>query len=240
MENEIMKMYGDTQIVFKQNESGVYTVKIDEVAKLCGWIKYSKGIEYIRWERVNKHLQTLGCPPVGKGEFIPEYLMYALISKGESKKATDFSIWVGKILVDLRTKGFVIMEHAEEESVLFETKYGSRRIGITFESTADIDAEYSRFYEMCKYRIAHNKMTNSERVRKQKLILKALDHRLEVAIAQGVRQNVHLIISIQDLKDNVAEDIDEGNNRSLGRKVGDKTRRIAELEAELAELKQDI
>ena len=61
--------------------------------------------DYVMWDRVNEYLNKLGFPQMcGKDDFIPEYIMYALIGKAKNEKATKFMLWVGQVLVEIRTK----------------------------------------------------------------------------------------------------------------------------------------
>lgn len=55
-------------------------------------IEEKKGIEYhsVIWHRVSKYLSELGFAHFcAKGDFIPEYVMYALIGKSKSEKVTN-------------------------------------------------------------------------------------------------------------------------------------------------------
>ena len=108
-EQEIIKKEFEGQEVAFRETDGMSEVRIDEVAKFCGWIRIAKsGNESIRWERVNGFLQELSIPTCGHGDFIPEYVMYALIGKAKNEKATKFMLWVGQILVEIRKHGAYI------------------------------------------------------------------------------------------------------------------------------------
>ena len=106
MENNLIKTnYNNEEVVFKV-ENGVSYVRVDEVAKFCGWSRIAEsGNETIRWERVNKFLEELNIPTCGHGDFIPEYIMYALIGKAKNEKATQFMLWVGQVLTEIRATG---------------------------------------------------------------------------------------------------------------------------------------
>lgn len=112
MNNELIKTnYNGEEIIFKI-EDGVSYVRIDEVAKFCGWTQIKNGKEYVRWETVNKFLEELNSQQVGKGDFVPEYIMYALIGKANSDSSTKFMLWVGKVLTEIRTTGkYDTIEH---------------------------------------------------------------------------------------------------------------------------------
>ncbi len=129
MKNEIItKMYEGQEVIFKNDEvTGQPEVRINEVAKFCGWINVSKGKEYVNWKRVNEHLETLGCAEVHNGDFIPEYIMYPLIGKASNERATQFMLWVGKILVEIRTKGGYISPTTKPEQVVYLNKAWAKK-----------------------------------------------------------------------------------------------------------------
>ena len=78
MENNLIKTnYNNEEVVFKV-ENGVSYVRVNEVAKFCGWTTITDGKEYPRMNRVNEKLNSLGFANVGKNDFIPESIMYPL------------------------------------------------------------------------------------------------------------------------------------------------------------------
>lgn len=133
----ITKEFNGVDVAFK-NIGGESYVRIDEVAKFCGWTRITKGKEYIRWERVNEMAKTLGCPFVGKGDFIKEQQMYMLIAKANNPKALKFMQWVAEVLTQLRKTGVVITDKATYEAIDFEKKFGKYRIRKTFTNSENL------------------------------------------------------------------------------------------------------
>lgn len=120
--NVLTKFYEGQEVFFRVNKStGQSEVRIDEVAKFCGWTTKAKsGNECIRWARVNEKISTLGIANVGNGDFIPENIMYPLVGMADftkNKKARDFMLWVGKVLVEIRQNGGYIDPDATEKQV---------------------------------------------------------------------------------------------------------------------------
>lgn len=122
--NEIItKMYDGEDVEFRINRiTGQSEVKIDNVARFCGWerTEFKNGKEYtsLRMATVNKFLHELGfANEMAKGDFIPEYIMYPLIGKANNDRATKFMLWVGKVLAELRINGIVILDDAKPEQV---------------------------------------------------------------------------------------------------------------------------
>lgn len=108
-EQEIIKKEFEGQEVAFRETDGMSEVRIDEIAKFCGWLQIKNEKEYVKYERVNGFLKELGfSPQVGKGDFIPEYVMYALIGKAKNERATKFMLWVGQVLVEIRKHGAYI------------------------------------------------------------------------------------------------------------------------------------
>lgn len=103
--NIITRDYEGVEVKFELI-NGESFVSIEDVAKFCGWTQIKNGKEYIRLETVNKYLNELGnSQEVGKGDFIPEYIMYPLIGKAKNDKATRFMMWVGKTIAEIRQNG---------------------------------------------------------------------------------------------------------------------------------------
>ena len=93
MENNLIKTnYNNEEVVFKV-ENGVSYVRVDEVAKFCGWSRIAEsGNETIRWERVNKFLEELNIPTCGHGDFNYGRIIFDEIEE---------SIKINKITYDL-------------------------------------------------------------------------------------------------------------------------------------------
>jgi hypothetical protein len=97
MNNEltlITKEFEGKDVAFRINPTTKQSeVRIDEVARFCGWTKVERsGNECVRWSRVNEHLKELMHPQVVAGDFIPEFIMYPLIGKAKNQRATDFML----------------------------------------------------------------------------------------------------------------------------------------------------
>lgn len=147
----LTKLYEGEEVLFRTDKTtGASQVRINEIAKFCNWTKTVKGKEYIRWERVNEHLKTLGCPQVGKDDFIPEYIMYPLIGKADNEKATKFMIWVGKVLEQIRINGGYILDNASEEQVEnLISKWGSKYCTKEIHDAKSV-RKYIREYDLMK------------------------------------------------------------------------------------------
>jgi prophage antirepressor-like protein len=164
MKNELItKMYEGQQVIFRNNEvTNQPEVRINEVAKFCGWINISKGKEYVNWKRVNEHLKILGCAEVHNGDFIPEFIMYPLIGKASNERATQFMLWVGKVLVEIRQHGGYISPTAKPEQVVYINKAWAKKSIYLTEEIHDRKSirKYIREYDKMKLDECIDKIIN--------------------------------------------------------------------------------
>lgn len=132
----LTKEFEGHEVVFRKNATtGEPEVRIDEVAKFCGWTRFAKsGNEVIQWSRMNGYLEDLSYTQVRMGDFIPEYIMYPLIGKAKNSRATEFMMWVGKVMVEIRVNGGYISNNATEEQVKkLNQKWAKKSIYLTEE-----------------------------------------------------------------------------------------------------------
>ena len=109
MKDLITKEYNGVEVHFEIIDGESY-VAIEDVARFCGWIKTEnkngKIYESIRMERINKYIKELGFDHEWeKNDYIPEYIMYPLIGKANNERATQFMLWVGKVIAEIRQTG---------------------------------------------------------------------------------------------------------------------------------------
>lgn len=230
MKNELIsKMYEGQEVIFRNNEVTFQPeVRINEVAKFCGW-SYKKadrvGKEFIRWNTVNGFLKEIGVSQdVATGDFIPEYIMYPLIGKASNERATQFMLWVGKVLVEIRQHGAYIGENADEEYVNNEIIFGTaQRVKKTFFNSKNIFTDYEKFTEYSRKKLN----TKERNVRLNQIIdtLKDREDNLYIEKPKGFRAERENII---ELKEEILRDINELNNRSYGVKLGYANKKIAD------------
>ncbi|WP_455793611.1 hypothetical protein [Clostridium butyricum] len=235
--NIITREFEGTEIQFKIDEQGQSFVRIDEVARFCGWTQIKNEKEYIKWERVNEKLELLNSPTLGKGDFIPENIMYPLIGMADFKKnekARDFMLWVGQILTQLRTKGVVITENATEEAIDFEKKYGTYRIRKTFTNSNNLRADWEEFKDLSKAEWKAKRLSGQDRIKLHNIIFDAISKRLQNNITELKGSEM---LAMQELLTDIKSDtLKLCNNVNGGIKRG-QTQEIGKLKAELESLK---
>lgn len=223
-------------ITFRLTEN-TSEVLIDDVAKFCGWNKVEtrsgRKTESIRWKRVNEYLTELGVPTCGHGDFIPEYVMYALIGKAKNEKATKFMLWVGQVLTQLRQKGVVILENATKEAINFEEKFGTYRIRKTFLNSTNITEDYKLFSFLSKQEWKAKRLNNSDRVKLSKLIVKGLEQRLN---RDKSKLRASEMLAMQELLTDINKDIIKLENKKHGGLKTGQQKQITKLKQQLEDI----
>ncbi|EGQ2762769.1 phage repressor protein [Staphylococcus pseudintermedius] len=92
-------------ILIKQdNENNLFD--LETVAKSLGFTQIKNGKQYIRWETINKYLGKYLSQEVGKGDFIPESMVYKLAFKAGNSTAEKFQDWLAmEVLPAIRQTG---------------------------------------------------------------------------------------------------------------------------------------
>ncbi|WP_283714662.1 hypothetical protein [Clostridium perfringens] len=223
-------------ITFRLTEN-TSEVMIDDVARFCGWNKVEtrsgRKTESIRWKRVNEYLSELGVPTCGHGDFIPEYIMYALIGKAKNEKATKFMLWVGQVLTQLRQKGVVILENATKEAINFEDKFGTYRIRKTFLNSTNITEDYKLFTELSKQEWKAKRLNNADRVKLSKLITKGLEQRLN---RDKSKLRASEMLAMQELLTDINKDIIKLENKKHGGLKTGQQKQITKLKQQLEDI----
>lgn len=111
-------------ILIKQdNENNLFD--LETVAKSLGLTQFKNGKEYVKWERVNKYLAKYLSPQVGKtsqhlgkGDFIPEAMVYKLAFKAGNAVAEKFQDWLAiEVLPSIRKHGIYATDSVVEQTI---------------------------------------------------------------------------------------------------------------------------
>ncbi|MDG6877319.1 hypothetical protein [Clostridium perfringens] len=220
-------------ITFRLGEN-TSEVMIDDVANFCGWTREKNNKQYIMWDRVNEYLAELHFPQkCGKKDFIPEYVMYALIGKAKNEKATKFMLWVGQVLTQLRQKGVVILENATKEAINFEEKFGTYRIRKTFLNSTNITEDYKLFSFLSKQEWKAKRLNNADRVKLSKLITKGLEQRLN---RDKSKLRASEMLAMQELLTDINKDIIKLENKKHGGLKTGQQKQITKLKQQLEDI----
>ncbi|MBU3215856.1 hypothetical protein LL033_11910 [Clostridium estertheticum] len=224
--------FNGVEVGFRTNKvTGTSEVRINEIAKFCGWTTIANsGNETIRWARVNEKLAELGIAKLGNGDYIQEYIMYPLIGKANNEKATQFMLWVGKTLVDLRTKGVVILEGATESAIDYERKFGKYRIRKTFTNSKSIVEDYKQFVELSKIEWKAKRLNNVDRVKLCSIVVNTLHERINTNVLD---MKASEILMLQELICDIKTDIIKLSNKKNGGIKTSQTKVIKKLQEQL-------
>ena len=255
----ITRDFEGTEIVFEMSDEGQSFVRIDEVAKFCGWtqteIKNGKEYNSIKMARVNKFLEELGFDhKCTKGDFIPEYLMYALIGKAKNERATKFMIWVGQVLTEIRQHGAYISDNADSvdkdyikfargtiENTLMETPienllslydecmkfYSKKENKLSYYSDKTINRTDRKYRSDKKLSTNESKLEMSNTIKK---VLTKRDSKLISNSAIGCSRDIQSIIN------KISENINNINKTIARGKLAGKTRENNKLQDKLCEV----
>ena len=170
---------------------------------------------------------------------INESGMYSLIFSSKLESAKQFKKWVtGEVLPEIRKTGLYISEDAQDESIDFNRKFNNRRIRKTF-SEADINSLeelFNQYIELSSIERTAGRLTNKDRISACKIIENTLKARHVDLLFEGAKPSQ--LMALQETMALVVAQRERLNNKMRGGVISNKTRRIAELEEELA-LMQD-
>ncbi|MED1612520.1 phage antirepressor KilAC domain-containing protein [Bacillus paranthracis] len=98
-------------------ENGEVLFDVEQVAKSLGIARTKNNKMYVRWDRVNSYLPK-NSPLVGKGDLIPEPLVYKLAFKASNELAEAFQDWLAiEVLPSIRKHGAYMTDQVLEQAV---------------------------------------------------------------------------------------------------------------------------
>lgn len=95
-------------------KDGKAYLKLETVARGLGFTQEKNGVEYVRWETVDRYLRELGFPNklgkrflvCGRDEFIPENVFYRLAMKAKNEAAEAFQAKIAnEVIPSIRKHG---------------------------------------------------------------------------------------------------------------------------------------
>ena len=245
----LTKEYDGEELQFRFNkETETSEVRIDEIAKFCGWTTIAKsGNECIRWNRVKEKLNLLGIANIGNGDFIPENIMYPLIGMADFKKnpkARDFMMWVGQVLTELRKYGVVQIRETEDiDRNYLKYNYKALKETILKAPIENLNEEYLKclkWYKETKYRVPYGNNSNrrsdathtinDSKIMMMRKVIATLESRSLKLLENNKFGSVYEIDNaIKQIKD----DISKQQNLSNRGKLGQATNKINKLKEQV-------
>ena len=160
---------------------------------------------------------------------IPEGDVYRLIFRSKLPNAEKFEEWImDEVIPQLRISGVVVLEHATQEDIDFESLYGKDRLRKTFMETTDVSSEYDRFKVMSKERRDknHHSYSNQCRIDNCKTIIKTLEDRARERVLTASPSE---IMVYQELINKIQIDITSLTNQRQGGIKAQITRKLNKL-----------
>lgn len=101
-------------------QAGTAYLKLETVARGLGFTQEKNGVEYVRWETVDRYLSELGFPNLlGKDGFIPENVFYRLAMKAKNETAEKFQAFVAdEVIPSIRKHGAYMTPDKLEDILL--------------------------------------------------------------------------------------------------------------------------
>ncbi|MFT0800334.1 ORF6C domain-containing protein [Bacillus swezeyi] len=104
--NQLQTFKNDLFEVAAKIENDQILFDVEQVANSLGFRQNKNNKEYIRWETVNRYLNQYLSQDVGKGDFIPEPLVYKLAFKASNEVAEQFQGWLAiEVIPTIRKTG---------------------------------------------------------------------------------------------------------------------------------------
>lgn len=165
--------------VFKNNlfevgakiENNQILFDIEQVAKSLGFTQVKNDKEYVRWETINRYLNRYVSQDVGKGDLIPEPLVYKLAFKASNEVAEQFQDWLAiEVIPSIRQTGQYIKPLSEREQLVAAMKLSietSEEIAAVKETVQDVVGKVKEVRSMVEHQIT---LDHGEQRRVQKAI----------------------------------------------------------------------
>ena len=118
---------------------------------------------------------------MAKGDFIPEYIMYALIGKAKNEKATQFMLWVGQVLTEIRATGKY--DNKEHEIMQIEDEE-ERRLTLAvhrLQQVYEIDKDEFTALRLENKQLQLDRYKDSKKRKCSRIVYKPLDASLKKA-----------------------------------------------------------
>lgn len=102
------------------DDKGTAWLNLEDVARGLGFVDNSKGVEYVKWDRVGQYLTDLNfSTQVSKDQFIPENIFYRLAMKAKNETAERFQAKVAdEILPAIRKTGSYSIHPKTDDEII--------------------------------------------------------------------------------------------------------------------------
>ena len=223
------------------NQDGSISMNAEDTAIGFGWTQIKNDKTYVKWERIAGFLGDLGVSPqVGKDDYIPESVFYLLGMKASNEVAQQFQKWLAvEVIPSIRKHGAFIADgdNIDDTYVLNELRFSQKRTIKSF-ATCEPNSIKKLYAEFRDYVDREYRYKTDDRVARYKSVEKGLQQ-LHDALATDNPDNVGDCYNVRKLKEQVILDRTTLEKRISGGEKAHKTRRIADLESQLADCRSE-
>lgn len=118
--SQLQLFQNETFEVLAKQDGAEVLFCVEGVAMSLGITQEKEGRKYVRWERVNAYLPG-NSPRVGKGDLIPEAMVYKLAFKAQNEVAEKFQDWLAIEVVPSIRKTGSYQTHPNNTKLLLQT-----------------------------------------------------------------------------------------------------------------------
>ena len=170
--------------------------------------------------------------------FLTESGVYKLIFKSHKEEAEEFQDWVcEEVLPTIRQAGCYITEHAQQETIDFQTKFGNRRLRKTFRESTDIESTWLQYKELSKIERDAHRINNKDRIRACDIIVDELS---DYIANNTTTMKASKILLYKEVIEEILNTKQLWTNKMYGGIKSNMTVKINNLEQENQELKQQV
>ncbi len=169
---------------------------------------------------------------------INESGMYDLIFGSKKSEAKAFKKWVtSEVLPTIRKTGCYIAEHAEQEAVDFQSKFGNRRIRKTFRESSDIESTWAQYKELSKIERDAHRINNKDRIKACDIIVDELS---DYIANNTTTMKTSKVILYKEVIEEVLNTKQLWTVKMYGGKISNMTREAKQIKQENLMLKQQV
>ena len=201
-----------------------------DIAEMIGHSRASEMLKTV--DEDEKLMQTI----LASGQrremwFLTEDGLYEVLMQSRKPIAKAFKKEVKAILKDLRTKGVVITESATDEAITFESVYGKRRVRKSIRESQDVRKLFEDYIELSSKERESKRLTNKDRINTLNIFIDELENKLanEALIMRGSE-----LLATQELLTDIHKEKTRLNNKANGGIKSAQTKRINQLQDQLA------
>ena len=207
-----------------------------DVADMIGHSDVSKMVKAVDDD---EKVKNIILTPGGAQEtwLLTEDGLYEILMQSRKPIAKAFKKEVKAILKELRTKGCVITTNAKDEAIDFNRVFGKYRLRKSIREAQDIRQLFEDYIRLSAIERTAGRLSNKERI----YALNAFTDEIQILIAnEATSMRGSELLALQELLTDVSKEKTRLSNKANGGFKSNMTRKIKQLEDEIAVTQEDI